>query len=597
MSDNEAKVKKIPYGISDYEKIVTGGYYYVDKTPYLKTVEEAGDYLFFIRPRRFGKSLFISMMEGYYDVYYKDRSQELFRDTAVFRQPTAERNAYLVLSFNFSMVDPAPDKVEASFLSYVKGRAESFILKYGSYLLEEKDSYVRTITESRSAADILGALIRLCKDSGQKTYAIIDEYDNFANTILSTTGEDAYLELTRGKGFFRSFFNILKGGTGGMEAPFARLFLTGVSPITLDDVTSGYNIGKNVSTDSRFNQMLGFTEADVTEMIGYYRGKDLIKHDDAYLLPIMRQWYNNYIFSRNEQTPLFNSDMVLYFLDRYFQSFTVPADLIDRNVRIDYGKLRHLIIVDKKGKAETNGNFSRLRQIIEDGEVASKIIEGFPLEEIEAQENFTSLLFYFGLLSIMGEKEGLPLLKIPNQTVRTLFYDYIIRISRDIDLLDANTGKLDTLLHGMAYRGEWQAFFEYFSQRLKASTSIRDFFREEKVVQGFLLAYLGISDYFIVHSEKELNKGYADIVMEPFLARYEGIKFSYLVEIKYFPKPEGKDRKALENKIRQLREDAETQLKQYAGDEKFDKTIGKTTLVKLVLVFSGSELAYIGPCD
>jgi len=413
MSGSETEIKKIPYGVSDYDKIVTGNYYYVDKTPYLKIVEEAGDYLFFIRPRRFGKSLFLSMMEGYYDVYYKDRFQELFKDRAILDSPTKEQGTYLVLGFNFSMVDPAPDKVEDSFLNHVKNQVLSFIYRYDKYLSDKREHYIKTIKDSRSAADIVSALSGLCRFSNQKIYALIDEYDNFANTILSTVGEEAYYDLTHGKGFFRSFFNMLKGGTGGMGAPFNRLFMTGVSPITLDDVTSGYNIGKNVSIDPLFNQMLGFTESDVLQMIEYYREKGRIKHDNRYLLPVIRQWYNNYIFSPDSQTPLFNSDMILYFLDEYFKVSTIPRDLIDRNVRIDYGKLRHLIVVDKKGRKEPNGNFSRLREIIEEGEIASKITKGFPLEEMDTEENFTSLLFYFGLLSIMGEKEGLPLLKIP----------------------------------------------------------------------------------------------------------------------------------------------------------------------------------------
>lgn len=474
MSGSKTKIKKIPYGVSDYDKIVTGNYYYVDKTPYLKIVEEVGDYLFFIRPRRFGKSLFLAMMEGYYDVYYKDRFEELFKGTAILDSPTKEQGTYLVLGFNFSMVDPALDKVEDSFLNHVKGEVLSFILKYDKHLLPQREEYVQSIKESRSAADIVSILIRLCKDSNQKIYALIDEYDNFANTILSTVGEEAYYNLTRGEGFFRTFFNILKGGTGRMRSPFNRLFMTGVSPITLDDVTSGYNIGGNISIDAIFNRMLGFTRRNVKEILDYYKSVDLIRHDPEILLEIMDQWYNNYRFSPDEDAYLYNSDMVLYFVKECFKTASIPRDLIDRNVRIDYGRLRHLIVIDKKGKKEPNGNFSRLREIIEEGEIASKITKGFPLEEMDTEENFTSLLFYFGLLSIMGEKEGRPLLKIPNQTVRTLFYDYIIRVSRDIRLLDVNIGKLDTLLHGIAYHGNWRAFFDYFSKRMKDSISIRE---------------------------------------------------------------------------------------------------------------------------
>jgi hypothetical protein len=591
---SETKIKRIPYGLANYERLVQKNCYYVDKTLYLKQIEDAGDYLFFIRPRRFGKSLFLSIIEAYYDVYYKDRFEELFKETAIYHHPTKERGTYLALKFNFSMVDPAVDNVEASFLKHVRGRALSFLRKYSDYLIKDKQYYKKTIEESRSAADILSAISDLCKDSLQKSYAIIDEYDNFANTILSTVGEDAYKELTHGSGSFRSFFNVLKGSTDGMGAPFTRLFLTGVSPVTLDDVTSGFNIGKNISTDAAFNQMMGFTEEDVIKIVEYYKNAGKIQHPPQYLQEIMRQWYNNYTFSTETTTSLFNPDMVLYFLDEYFKVSRIPDELIDRNVRMDYSKLRHLIVIDRKGKKEANGNFPRLREIVEEGSVSTTLKKGFPLEEIESPENFISLLFYLGLLSIKGKKEDLPLFKIPNQTVKSLYYDYIVRVSQETGLLKVNIGKVAALLHDMAYHGNWEAYFDYIRQKMTESTSIRDFIREEKVIQGFLLAYLGISDYFIVHSEKELNMGYADIVMEPFIAGYEGIKYSYMLEIKYIKKSEGKKTPELERKIRQLKTEAKSQLETYRGDEKFARTIGKTTLIKLVLIFYASELKYIG---
>lgn len=587
-------MKKIPYGVSDYEKIVKGDYYYVDKTAYLRTVEEAGDYLFFIRPRRFGKTLFLSMMEAYYDVRYRGRFEELFGGTDISKAPTEGRGKYLVLAFSFSGVDPAPEKMEVSFLNHLRSRVHLFLDRNSGVLDKEIGVVRERIDESRSGADILSMVLDLFRGLEQKLLVMIDEYDNFANTLLSTSGEAAYRGLTHGEGFFRSFFNALKTGTGGMGAPVARLFLTGVSPITMDDLTSGYNIGMNVSTDAALNRALGFTREDVGEMVEYYRGFGLLKHDTSFLLELMEQWYGNYIFSRKEAKSLFNSDMVLYFLNQYFKEGGIPEELIDRNVRIDYGKLRHLIIIDKKGERRVNGNFSRLREIVERGEVSGKLKKGFPLEEMEAPENFVSLLFYLGLLTIKGEKEGLPVFRIPNQTVKSLFYDYIVRISQETGLLDVNTGKLESLLHDMAYRGAWEAFFNYLSGKLKESTSIRDFIREEKVVQGFLLAYLGFTDYFIVHSEKELNKGYADIVMEPFLAHYEGIKYSYIIEIKYIKTSDSEKPGERKKKVERLRLEAEAQLNEYTSDEKFRKSIGNTELIKLVLIFCGPELEYSG---
>ncbi|UCH93897.1 MAG: AAA family ATPase [Candidatus Aminicenantes bacterium] len=586
----EKKVKRIPYGLANYERVVQRNCYYVDKTMYLRTVEEAGDYLFFIRPRRFGKSLFLAVMEAYYDVYYKDRFEELFKGTEIYNNPTGERGTYLVLKFNFSMVNPALDKVEDSFLNHVQGIALSFVRKYANYLVTDLDYYRKKIEQSRTASDVLFTLKQLCMDSRQKSYALIDEYDNFANTILSTAGEGAYRELTHGEGFFRAFFNVLKGGTDGMGAPFSRLFLTGVSPITLDDVTSGFNIGKNISLESHFSRMLGFTRDDVSEMIEYYRSNGLIKHPTAYLLDIITQWYGNYQFCKNDDVKLFNSDMVLYFIDNYITAKELPDDLIDRNVRVDYKKLRHLIVVDRGKSITPNGNFNRLQEIIEQGGTSSKIEKGFPLEKLAVPENFKSLLFYLGLLTIEGPERDKLRLKIPNETVRHLYYDYIVEAYRETNIFDLDLSKYADLMTDMAYDGKWESLFDFITGRMRESMSLRDLITGEKSIQAFLNVYLGLSNLYIIHPEKELNKGFADIVMEPFVARYEGIKYSYLLEIKYI-KTDEKPGKAV---LQQLISKAGDQLQNYSMDAKFKKNIEKTTLVKLVLIFCGHELMYKG---
>jgi len=593
MSDKT--IKEIPYGISDYGLIRRENYYYVDKTQYLKKIQKIGRYLFFIRPRRFGKSLFLSVMEAYYDVYYKERFEELFKGTSIYDNPTSEKGTYLVLPINFSAVDPAADKLKTSFLNHIQGAALSFIRKYADYLLTDREFFTKTIEKSGSASDILSTLIRLCKDSQQKFYVFIDEYDNFSNTSLST-GENAYQDLTHGEGFFRSFFNVLKVGTSGMDAPVTRLFVTGVSPITLDDVTSGYNIGENISIDPEFNRMLGFTDSDVREMLHYYKSAGLIKHDTDDLMEIIDNWYGNYLFSKysNANERLYNSDMVLYFLKEYFKTQSIPDDLIDRNVRIDYKKLRHLILVDvdrKKGKRKTtNGNFDRLKEIIEKGGTSSTLEKGFPLEKLVDSKNFKSLLFYLGLLTIKNVERDKIRLKIPNETVKRLYYDYISEAYQETDIFDLDLSLYSDLMSDMAYDGKWKRLFKFITDRMRESMSLRDLITGEKSIQAFLNVYLGLSNLYIIHTEKELNKGYADIVMEPFLARYEGIKYSYMLEIKYI-KAGYKPRDA---KIQQLKEEAEEQLKNYSIDEKFRKNIEKTTLIKLVLIFSGHESMYIG---
>ncbi|MCP4149675.1 MAG: AAA family ATPase, partial [bacterium] len=481
--ENKKRPRQIPYGISDYELVRTGGYYYVDKTAYLETIKGAGRYLFFIRPRRFGKSLLLSMMAAYYDIANKERFGQLFENTAIYGTADAERNAYLILKFNFSTVDPAVEKVEDSFLDNIRVTILSFIRKYSAYLIRDPGDYLEVIKRSRSASDILFALKELCGISGRKIYALIDEYDNFANTILTGAGNSAYQTLTHDEGFFRSFFNVLKGGTDG---PFSRLFLTGVSPVTLDDVTSGYNIGKNISLLPGFNTLLGFTNADVEGMLDYYRGEGVIEGDSSYLMDILRDWYGNYCFSEDAGTCLFNPDMVLYFTDHYLRSGKPPKNLIDRNARMDYGKLRHLILVDKSNKENlsketrreesegigftTNGNFTRLQEIIQKGEIDSDIIEGFPLERLAHRENFISLLFYFGLLTIKKEAVE-PTLRIPNETARRLYYDYIKEAYEETSIFRLDLYTYNRLIKGMAMKGEWEPFFQFIAEQMGQSLS------------------------------------------------------------------------------------------------------------------------------
>ncbi|MGD2084729.1 MAG: AAA family ATPase [Candidatus Aminicenantes bacterium] len=596
INDENETIKKIPYGISDYERFRTENYYYVDKTSYLKNLAKVGRYLFFIRPRRFGKSLFISIIESYYDIFYKDRFDEFFKGLWIYDHPTDERGKYLVLSLNFSVVEPDLDKMETSFHNHIQDAAVAFIQRYSHYLsgYPKKDYFEKKIENSRSATDILSTLLLLCKEAQQELYVIIDEYDNFTNTILSTAGEEAYLKLTHGPGFFRSFFNALKKGTTGTGAPISRSFITGVSPITMDDVTSGYNIGENASLDSLFNQMLGFIRTDVTEMIDYYQAAGLIKHETGYLMEIIDRWYGNYLFSEHSlnRERLYNPDMVLYFLKEYFKNQAIPGDLIDDNVRIDYGKLKYLIVVDRGKTKITNGNFSKLKDIAGQGETLSKITKGFPLEKLIDPENFESLLFYLGLLTIKGPEKNKLRLAIPNETVKRLYYRYIEEAYRETDIFALDLSKYSDLMTDMAYDGKWRPLIEFITSRMKESMSLRDLITGEKSIQTFLNVYLGLSDLYIIHSEKEMNKGYADLALEPFLARYEGIKYSYLMEIKYLKSGTKRGDSGVQERINT----AEEQLRTYSIDKKFRKNIEKTRLIKLVLIFSGHEAIYIDVC-
>lgn len=574
------KIKQLPYGMADFHEIQRSQMYYVDKTRFIPLLEASPRFLFFIRPRRFGKSLWLSVLENYYDIGFNERFEKTFTGTYIGNHPTDERSSYLVLMFNFAMVNPDIRFVDESFEENGKAVVRNFLRRYKRFFDEE--SYAAILSHSKTE-DQLREIFFFATDQNLKIYLLIDEYDNFANTILTTAGEQAYRDLTHGAGFFRYFFNLLKGATSGRTSGLSRLFITGVSPITMDDVTSGFNIGRNISLDPKFNELLGFCEEEVREMLNYYRKVENLSLDGDFCMDVMRAWYDNYRFSNEAEQQVFNSDMVLYFLLESFDRTSLPQRMIDQNVRTDYGKLRHLVLVDRK----FNGNFSILKELIETGKIISDLQVSFPLERLLDRENFVSLLFYLGLVSITSTAEGVPVLRIPNRTIRDLMYGYLRDAFYDVDIFRIDLFRFTGLIRGMAYRGEWQPLFDFLAEEVRKQTSVRDYLTGEKVLQGFLLAYLNVTDYFLTWSEREMEKGFADVYLEPFLARFPDMQYGYLIELKYIPRKEFN-----ENKLQKNIKEAKKQLKQYAEDERIQKISQNVTLKKLVLVYNGWELVY-----
>lgn len=405
----------------------------------------------------------------------------------------------------------------------------------------------------------------------------IDEYDNFANNLLVREGRDKYQDLTHGGGFFRRFFSVLKEGVGRTGAGLARLFITGVSPITMDDVTSGFNIATNISLDARFNGLLGFDRSERERLFTAF-GEVYADH-----AAIVEEWYDHYVFSFDASAPIANSDMLLYFLQSLCGTGKPPRELIDHNVRIDYGKLRHLVQIDRS----LNGNFSRLREIIETGEQVSDIQVSFPVEALLQTESFVSLLYYLGLLTFAGEREARPLLKVPNRTIRALMYGYLRDAYREVEVFRPSVWDLANRLNAMAYRGDWAAFFDDLGTQIEAQAGVRDYLQGEKMIQGFLLAWLNLAPYFSVVSEQELGGGFADLYLAPFYARYPDMRHAYLIELKYLKRNEDSP----ERRRRAIAE-AEAQLARYAQDSRVLAALGPATLHPLVLVYSGWELVY-----
>lgn len=575
----DAAIKKIPYGMTNFKSIVTDNYYYIDKTRYITLVENTSRFFFFVRPRRFGKSLFLSMLGHYYDINEKEKFDEIFGGLYIGKHPTPNRNKYLVLTLNFSSVATTMERLEETFNTYCKIVMTGFAERNAPLLGQEA---VEKIRELNTGAAILGSLCESAKNKGQKIYLILDEYDNFANNILVDYGNARYHDITHGSGFFRGFLKVVKDYSSSV---IERIFLTGVSPVTMDDLTSGFNIADNYSSNSVFNNMIGFNEQEVRDLIDYYQNQMELPHTTDELIDIMKPWYDNYCFSTEslDEPAMYNSDMVLYFVNRYLLNKRIPNNMLDANIRTDYNKLRHLIHIDKT----FGDNASVVQEIIEKGFTTGVIADSFPAEDIVKPENFKSLLYYYGMLTINGIEMGDPLLNVPNWAVREQLYGYMVDIYKDTADLYLEADKLIDRMKRMAYKGEWENYFRYIADRLNSQSSIRDFIEGEAYVKTFILAYLGLTHYYIARPEYESNKGFADIFLQPRLLQLPDMVYSYCIEVKYAK------RDASDCEIEKLLADAKKQLKQYAAGEWIQHDKESTELKSLALVFQGWKLVKV----
>ena len=583
------KIKRIPYGKSDFEAVNKQNDYYVDKTHYIPKIEQT-PFVFLIRPRRFGKSLFLSTLHSYYDINKKDRFEEFYRETYILKNPTDEQGKYMILYFNFSEIIKDKDKVQDDFNKYCAKTIDHFVLTYKKYLPAE---ITDSVSEEKLAHEKLQLLSRGLKNNDTKIYLMIDEYDNFTNTLLAEYGEKEYEKIARESGYFKDFFTMLKGAATGSGAGLARMFITGVSPVTMDDVTSGFNIGSNISIREQFNEILGFTEREVSDFLDYYASVGVFKLDKEKTMLLMKKWYGNYKFSMRSKDSIYNSDMILSFMLEAAGLDSFPDNLIDQNMQMDYGKLRHLIAVDGK----LNGNFAKLKTIINDNGITSSINLSFPYDKLVLDENFISLLYFFGLITFTGEyREGLPYFEIPNETIKKMMFGYIRDSFDDVGAFGVDIYELKRRFQAMAYDGDFKPVFQFLADEIKKQTKIRDYIDGEKVIQGFFLAYLNIIDFYISLSEKEMNKGYADIVMKPFYLKYNDIKYAYLFEFKYIKRTT--DKKKLAKELKQKILDSKNQLNQYANDDFAKKMMnnapyGSVILKKGIIIFHGWELVYI----
>ena len=579
--------KKILYGVSDYAEIRKSNGWFIDRTGFIRDLENTR-FAMFLRPRRFGKSLLISILQSYYDVNYKDRFEELFSGTDIGAKPTDERGRYLVMYFNFSAVSKDVGEVQRSFDEYTSICIDAFANRYRDRL----PSGLAEAVTAMGRGDCNGKLSLIMenlRDKNVEIYVLIDEYDNFTNTILAESGQDAYDRLTHGEGFFKQFFTSLKAATSATDSPVKRMFITGVSPVTMDDVTSGFNIATNISTESLFSGVVGFTHGDVDEILDYFADNAGFDFDREKAKDIILRWYDGYRFASDENAPLMaNTSLVLNFLSKYLRNGRLPDDLVDSNLRTDYAKIRHLVTVGRR----LNGNFSLLEGIIQNGGRVSNLVDSFQARDMSKPQNFVSLLYYFGMLSIRGSSGPLVDFTVPNETVRGFMGAFVPSAYEEIGAVNPRIFDLTQALAAFSEKGEWKPVMDILATLVRETMAVRDKIEGEKFVQATMIAYLrsAVSAYFVRH-EYEANGGYADLLLEPDLLRYPGVKHALLMEIKYV----GSARKPGPKALAAVRKEASKQLKRYAASHDLAKSLrlapkGDVKLTRLSVVFHGGNL-------
>ena len=573
-------VKRLPYGINDFEAVIEQNQYYVDKTMYLPLLENQPSNIIFIRPRRFGKSIFLSMLHAYYDCSKKEKFQTLFGDLWVGKHPTPLQGKYQVLHLDFSYVGGSIDKLEENFDMYLRVKLDGFMRIYqDSYLEDFKEKFFK----SDSATEKLALLQDETATKSIPLYLIIDEYDNFTNTVLNEQGEKVYWAITHADGFYRDVFKKFKG-------MFERIFITGVSPVTLDDVTSGFNIGWHISTKPEFNQMLGFSLEEVHKMFAYYKevGGIPATSDIEVMIDEMKPWYDNYCFSEDalkNQSKVFNCDMVIYYLRNYMDRGEAPKQMIDPNTMTDYNKMKKLLLLDK-----LDGNRKGIiRTIAETGQIVTSLENTFPASRLTNPQTFTSLLFYYGMLTIKDTFGDMLILGIPNNNVRKQYYGYLLEQYQEEKFVDLTQMKI--LFTYMALEGKWRDALEAMAKAYEDVSSVRDGIESERNLQGFFMAYLNLNNYYYTAPELELNHGYCDFFLLPNLTHY-ATKHSYILELKVLPKKdyEAKPEDGKLSKAEVQWQEAEGQVRRYAMAPRVEALRQGTTLHKIIMQFVAGKL-------
>jgi len=392
---------KFPYGIADFLRIRREGMVYVDRTAYLREVENLGDVLAFLRPRRFGKSLWLHTLATYYDLRYAGEFDEIFGGLAIHRRPTPLAHRYFILQWNFSRVTSRGDvgAIAASLRDHVLSRAKAFVSDYRHHLSDPVET-------DGSPQAFLDSLLSAVRQTPYRLYLLIDEYDNFVNEVMARDVA-TYRALFDAGGPFKELMKSVKDSTEGLG--LERVFVTGVSPVALNDLTSGFNTAEDVSLDPSLAGLCGFSEAELRDLLQAIAEERKLSPDQVDAsIDMMRIWYNGYRFSEDADDLVYNPTIALFFLKNLYRHGKPPRALHDENLRTDQGKLAFLA-----RSAAGTGVIEELAEGSGDIEIP-QLLESFSLDDLTARlrrdaNAVASFLYYMGLLTLTdtpGRRSG-----------------------------------------------------------------------------------------------------------------------------------------------------------------------------------------------
>ncbi len=580
---------RLPYGVASFEGIRSEGCYYIDRTRYIPILEGLGKYLLLLRPRRFGKSMFLNTLAAYYDLNKKQEFAKLFAGLHIGRHPTTEANKYLILKFDFSGVssDVGYGGLRESFINHVRIAALEYMDNYKDILTKLYKLIRDMVLEGTDSSSIIENILYLARANNQRVYLLIDEYDNFANELLSSGDEPTYKRLAQGTGFFKTFFKQIKAYTQQGIGIVAGVFITGVTPMLLDDLGSGFNNAKNISDYQKVNEIIGFTEEEVKSLGQKVITETGFSRPLEEILEKLRIHYNGYRFNRFSVAKVYNSTMVIYFFDRLLAEGRVPDELYDENVKTDYSKIKLLITVDRhlKRQEAPNGSYSILKQVIRDSEVSCRLCRSFRIDEVPERDNFISLLYYLGLLTIRGYVRNKHVLEIPNLGIRYLYWEYFREALRDFEGVRWDIFRIQGAVDALAYEGGLAEFeqtvirevFKYLSHR-----DLQGF--NERTIQCIWLSFLATLPVYRPVSEEDLGVGvgYSDLILVP---EAEDVRYGYVIELKYVKKG------AMQAEVDRVYEEAQQQIERYLASDKLKAFMRGKSIKTGIFVYKGLKVA------